>query len=170
MLLSPFLSSSQAEVTMKQNHHVYKTSMMNKNERDRLWFECQFLFRYCATNEGQFLAHLDVGTPYGCKLHYMEQHCVTYAAEVMHIGLKYQHCPSNSDQQRYIDEKIAEQSRSIVGRYHDAIKEYLRVRVRFSRLACSMESNNKENQRKSNNLNHYPRIRNEAQSSNKTKW
>ena len=106
---------------MKLDHHAYKTSLMNKNERDCSVFECQFLFQYLACDRDQFLAHVDIGTPHDRKLHYLEQQYVILMEEVMHIGLKYQHCPSNSDQQRYLDKKIAEQTRSIVGQYHDTI-------------------------------------------------
>ena len=57
----------------------------------------------------------------------------------------------------------------IVGLYHEAIKIYLKVRVYYFKVRVLNESNNRESQQKSNNLNHYPRTRNEAQNSNKTK-
>ena len=100
---------------MQLDHHAYKTSVMNKNGRDRLGFECQFLFQYLACNGDQFLANLEVGTPHGCKLHNLEQLCPMLVEGVIHIGLKYQYFPGNSDQQRFLDKKIAEQTRSIVG-------------------------------------------------------
>ena len=108
MLLPPFFSIGQAEITMKQNHHPYKINMMNKNGRDRLGFECQFLNWYLTFDGEWFLAHLDVRTPHDRDLHFTEQILATQMEVVMHIGIKYQHCPINNGQQRWIDEKIAE--------------------------------------------------------------
>ena len=108
MLLSPFLSSGQAEIMMKQDHHAYKTSVMKKNERDRSGFECQFLFRYLATNEGRFLAQFEVGTPHGIELHFTEQALVELTEHVKYIGIKYQHRPKNNDEQRLFEEILAE--------------------------------------------------------------
>ena len=73
MLLSPFLSDGQANIMMKLDHHVYKTSEMDENERDCSEFERQFLYRYLATNEGRPLADIAVGTHHGKMLHWTEQ-------------------------------------------------------------------------------------------------
>ena len=98
ILLAPFLYIGEAEIMMKLDHHVYKTSAMNKNERDCLGFECQFLFRYLATNEGRLLAHLDVGTPHGRYLHYKEQDYKILMEEHTALRTKYRHLADEKQQ------------------------------------------------------------------------
>ena len=137
MLLSPFLSIGQAEIMMKLDHHAHKTSVMNKNERDCSGFECQFLFQYLATNKGRLLAHLDVGTPHRIKLYWMEQVYSNHMEQVFHMRTLLRQRTKNQGQEptdgevKFLEENENKQSRLIVGRYHDAIKEYLKARVRF---------------------------------------
>ena len=131
MLLSPFLSVGQAEIMMKLDHHAYKINVMNKNGRDRLGFECQFLFWYIATNGGRFLAHFDVGTPHGRTLHYTEQLYTIHMEEATVLRTKYRH---HADEKRQaVKGVISTRTRAIVGHYHKGIKIYLKARVRFSK-------------------------------------
>ena len=98
MLLAPFLSVGQAEIMMKLDHHAYKTSVMNKNERDSLGFECQFLLQYLATNEGRLLVHLDIGTPHGRNFHSNEQYYAIFMEELTALRTKYQHLAEEKQQ------------------------------------------------------------------------
>ena len=112
--MSPFLYVDQAKIMTKKDHHVYKSNMMNKNERDRSGFECQFLFRYLACGK-------DIGNPHSRTLHWIEQDLAIHMEQVMHLGPRHQ----NSCDIRYLEEKIEEQTRSIIGRYQEAINNYL---------------------------------------------
>ena len=116
---------------MKQDHHAYKTSAMKKNERDCSGFECQFLFRYLATNEGRFLAQFEVGTPHGINLHLKEQALAEVTEYATYIGIKNQHRPSNNDVRRLFKETLAEKQRVIIGKYHEAIEISFKARVRY---------------------------------------
>ena len=140
MLLAPFLSIGQAETMMKLDHHAYKTSLMNKNERDRLGFECQFLFQYLTTNEGRLLAHLDVRTPHGIKLYWMEQVYASHMEQVFHMRTllrkrtKNQSRESTDGEVKFLKEKKNKQTREIAGLYHEAIKNYLKARVHYFKV------------------------------------
>ena len=104
MLLSPHLLVDQAKIMMTQDHQAYKTNLMKKHERDRSVFECQFLCQYLAS-------HGDIGTPHGRALHWIEQDLTNHSERVMHMGPRHQ----NSRDIRHLQEKIEEQTRSIVG-------------------------------------------------------
>ena len=95
MILSLFLSVSQAKILMKQNHHAYKTSVMNKNKRDCSGSECQFLNQYLAYDGDQFLAHLDVRTPHGHKLHYLEQVYAICMEKAVALKTRYRYQTNN---------------------------------------------------------------------------
>ena len=136
MLLSPFLSVGQAEIMMKLDHHAYKTSVMNENERDRSEFERQFLYRYLATNEGRPLADIDVGTRHGKMLHWREQEYGSLMEEwkklYTSLKTKYPHShPASQAAEEAIstqtqkiqvtEEAISTQTRKIVKAYQKAI-------------------------------------------------
>ena len=99
---------------MKQDHHAYKISVTKKNERDLSGFECQFLSRYLVCAE-------DIVTPHGRMLHWTEQELGIHMEQVMHMRPRHQ----NSSDIRYLKEKIKEQTQSIIGRYQEAINNYL---------------------------------------------
>ena len=128
MLLSPFLSVGQAEIMMKLDHHAYKTSVMNENERDRSEFERQFLYRYLATNEGRPLADIDFGTHHGKMLHWTEQEYAILMEEITAFRIKY---PVGTPHSQAAEEAIIMQTRKVVGAYQKAIKIYLKARVRY---------------------------------------
>ena len=175
MLVSPFLSVGQAEIMMMLNHHAYRINVMDKNERDRSGFECQFLFRYLACNRGRFLAHFDVGTPHGRMLHWIEQALATQIEQVIHMrtwlrqGTKIQG-QDPTDEEEKLSKDLSESTHNpSLDHIINPSKSTARHAYTTSTLTCSMKSNNRESQRKSNNLNHHPSIRNEARSSNRTK-
>ena len=131
---------------MKLDHHAYKTSVMNENERDRSEFERQFLYRYLATNEGQALADINIGTHHGKMLHWTEQEygCLMEEWKKLHTSLKtkYPNSPPASHAaeeanstltQKNVEaeEGISTQTQKVVKAYQTAIKIDLKARVRY---------------------------------------
>ena len=143
MLISPFLSVGHAESMMKIDHHAYKISVVNKNERGCLGFVYQFLSWYLACGE-------DIGTPHGHTLHWNEQELGIHMEQVVHMGPRHH----NSHGIRYLEETIENQTQSIIGQYQETIDNYLTVHECYSqRKPTSM------------NKNHHPIWRNKARRS-----
>ena len=99
MPISLFLPVGQAKSMMKLDHHAYKISVMNNNERDRLGFKCQFLSQYLTCGE-------DIGTHHGCTLHPIEQELRIHMEGVMIMGPRHQ----NSHNILYLERMIEEQT------------------------------------------------------------
>ena len=132
---------------MKLDHHAYKTSVMNENERDRLEFKRQFLYRYLATNESRPLADIDVGTRHGKMLHWREQEYGSLMEErkklLTSLKTKYPHNhPAIQAAEEAIRTKIrskivkaeevaAASAAKIAEAYQKAILIYLKARVRY---------------------------------------
>ena len=81
------------------------------------------------------MCHGDLGTPHGCALHWIEQDLANHSEQVMHMGPRHQ----NSRDIRHLQEKIEEQTRSIVGLYQEAIESYLTARVRYIKASVLNE-------------------------------